>query len=376
MVDIIDFDKSHDNVNTSKIFLGDYDGIQRYDRRKYPITDNLVKVQQSSIWFPKEINFSKDMVGINVLSPEHREIYRANLLFQTIADSYANRFLDGILMEFVTSPEWEATLKWQALFELIHSEAYSENIRKVFSDAEAFFNEGFKNHKIRKRLELELEAVRKLLIVRDNPESTEDELKEMIMEVVIRQYALENIRFMVSFLYTQHLNEINEQVLQGSVNNIALILNDETIHTTIFKHLINILRDNPSEEFSHLFTSGYVSTKSIQIFKEVVQSEIEWFEYLSSICEFEEFTKVQIQQFLHFYTVKALDGIKVQSIDFQGENRNGLVEFFENKRNLNATKSLAQETEVLTYNIGALEDKEFHTGNLLMLFEQFKRRPR
>ena len=374
MNDVIDFNKSLDSVQDVKIFLGDYDGIQRYDRRKYPITDNLTKVQQSSLWFPKEINFSKDVVGINILSETHREIYRANLLFQTIADSYANRFLDGVLMEFITSPEWESVLKWQALFELIHSEAYSENIRKVFSDAEAFFNEGFKNQEIRRRLELELDAVKRLLAIRDNPESTDQDLKEMLMEVVIRQYALENIRFMVSFLYTQHLNEINEQVLQGSVNNIALILNDETIHTTIFKHLINILKDNPSEGFTSLFTSNYVQDKAIEVFKEVIESEVQWFKYLASIEEFEGFTEIQVRQFLNFYASKALDGIKVPNGDFTGDNRNQLVEFFENKRNLNATKSLAQETEVLTYNIGALEDKAFHTADLMELFNSHKRR--
>lgn len=374
MNDVIDFNKSLDSVQDVKIFLGDYDGIQRYDRRKYPITDNLTKVQQSSIWFPKEINFSKDVVGINILSETHREIYRANLLFQTIADSYANRFLDGILMEFITSPEWESVLKWQALFELIHSEAYSENIRKVFSDAEAFFNEGFKNPEIRNRLELEIGAIKRLIAVRDNPESTDQDLKEMLMEVVIRQYALENIRFMVSFLYTQHLNEINEQVLQGSVNNIALILNDETIHTTIFKHLINILKDNPSEGFTSLFVSNYVQDKAIEVFKEVIESELQWFKYLASIEEFEGFTEIQVRQFLNFYASKALDGIKVPNDDFAGDNRNQLVEFFENKRNLNATKSLAQETEVLTYNIGALEDKAFHTADLMELFNSYKRR--
>ena len=374
MVDVIDFGQSLDKVNDVKIFLGPYDGIQRYDRRKYPITDRLVKVQQSSIWFPKEINFSKDIVGFNVLSESHREIYKANLLFQTIADSFANRFLDGVLCEFITSPEWESVLKWQALFELIHSEAYSENIRKVFTDAEAFFNEGFKNQEIRDRLNLELEAVKRLLAVRDNPESTIEDLKKMILEVVIRQYALENIRFMVSFLYTQHLNEINEQVLQGSVNNISLILNDETIHTTIFKHLINILMTESSEGFTQYVATGELQELAIRVFKEVVDSEIAWFRYLSSIEEFEGFTEVQIRQFLNFYATKALDGIKVSSKDFVGDNRNELVEFFENKRNINATKSLAQETEILTYNIGVLEDNDFHTADLTAMFNKYKRR--
>ena len=137
MKDIINFNNSLDNVRDVKIFFGKSDGIRRYDRFKYPITDRLTKVQQSALWFPKEVNYAKDMVGIhNVLSPTHKEIYNSNLLFQTLADSLANRFLDNVLSEYITSPEWERVIKWQSLFELLHSEAYSENIRKVYSDAD------------------------------------------------------------------------------------------------------------------------------------------------------------------------------------------------------------------------------------------------
>lgn len=367
MDNIIDFTQSLDKVHDVKIFFGKSDGIQRYDRFKYPITDKLVKVQQGHIWFPKEISYTKDMVGIsNVLSDAHREIYDSNLLFQTLADSLANRFLDNVLSEHITSPEWERVIKWQSLFELIHSEGYSENIRKVYSDAEKFFNDGFKNKDIQKRLDLELHSYNTLEKIMSGDYSL-DEKKKVIIEVCLRQYALENIRFFISFLYTFHLNEINEQVLQGSVNNITLILTDEVIHTTIFRHLLNCMFDNKDEGFSHL--QQYKEDKAIEIFKEVIESEMSWFEYLSSIEEFEGFTKTQIREFLNFYASKALQLIKVPNDDFVG-NRNDLVEFFESKKNINNTKALAQETEILTYNIGVLEDNNFEVGKLDNFIEE------
>lgn len=363
MKDIINFNNSLDNIKDVKIFFGKSDGIQRYDRFKYPITDRLTKVQQSAIWFPKEINYAKDMVGIhNVLSTTHKEIYNSNLLFQTLADSLANRFLDNVLSEYITSPEWERVIKWQSLFELIHSEAYSENIRKVYSDAEQFFNDGFKNKNIQNRLDLELKSYNELEQIMKDDSVELDEKKKAILEVCLRQYALENIRFFISFLYTYHLNEINEQVLQGSVNNITLILNDEIIHTTIFRHLINSLMNNPDEGFSHLVE--YKNTLAQEIFKEVVESEVNWFKYLSNIEEFEGFGETQIREFLNHYASRALDLIKVDNKDFIGV-RNNLVEFFESKKNLNNTKALAQETEILTYNIGVLEDKNYDKADLL-----------
>lgn len=363
MKDIINFNNSLDNIKDVKIFFGKSDGIQRYDRFKYPITDRLTKVQQSSFWMPREINYAKDMVGIHsVLSPTHKEIYNSNLLFQTLADSLANRFLDNVLSEYITSPEWERVIKWQSLFELIHSEAYSENIRKVYSDAEQFFNEGFKNKNIQNRLDLELKSYNELEQIMKDDSVELDEKKKAILEVCLRQYALENIRFFISFLYTYHLNEINEQVLQGSVNNITLILNDEIIHTAIFRHLINSLMNNSDEGFSHLIE--YKNILAQEIFKEVIESEVNWFKYLSSIEEFEGFGETQIREFLNYYASRALELIKVDNKDFIGV-RNNLVEFFESKKNLNNIKALAQETEILTYNIGVLEDKNYDKADLL-----------
>lgn len=362
MNNIIDFTKSTDRVQDVKIFFGNADGIQRYDRFKYPITDKLTKVQQAHIWFPKEISYGKDIVGLkNVLSENHQLIYQKNLLFQTIADSLANRFLDNCLSEYITSPEWERVIKWQSLFELIHSEAYSENIRKVYDDAEKFFNEGFKDKEIQQRLDLELRCYNSLEETMKSDLPLDDK-KKAIIEVCIRQYALENLRFFISFLYTYQLNEVNDQVLQGSVNNITLILTDEVIHTAIFKQLLNCMFDNADEGFSHL--KEYRNNIAREVFSEVVSSENEWFKYLSSIEEFDGFTEVQIREFLNYYASRALELIGVSNEGFEGK-RNDLVEFFESKKNINATKALAQETEILTYNIGVLEDNNYDSCDLM-----------
>jgi len=358
---ILDFSKSKDSIEDVKMFFGEHDGIQRYDRFKYPISEKLIKVQQSATWFPKEINFGRDRSGFhNALSPEFQEIYKANLLFQTMADSLANRFLDNVLSEYITSPEWEAVIKWQAHFELVHSEAYSWNIREVFSDPEKFFNEGFKNENIRKRLDLEIKSFSEMK--QKMREGTPRDRALVVLEVLFRQYALENIRFFVSFLYTFKINELCDQVLQGSVNNIKLILNDELIHTTIFKHMINILRDNPNEGFSDLYDED-LEKMAINCFAEVIDSELEWFNYLSTIQEIQGFTPETVQCFLEYYSIAALKAVKIE-MDIPDCEQNELVSFFESKKDLNNSKSLAQETNLLTYNIGVLEDEGFLEDDL------------
>ena len=360
---ILDFSKSTDEIQDVKIFFGEHDGIQRYDRYKYRISEKLVRAQQAATWFPREINFSRDRTGFkNALSEPFQEIYSDNLLFQTMADSLANRFLDNVLAEYITSPEWEAVIKWQAHFELVHSEAYSWNIREVFSDPEKFFNDGFKNENIRKRLNLEIASYSSIKEILQSDVSV-DFKKRAILEVLARQYALENIRFFVSFLYTFKINEMNEQVMQGSVNNIKLILNDEIIHTVIFRSLINILKDVKSEGFSHLFDDE-TDDMFARCFTEVIESEIEWFKYLSSKQEIVGFTEDTIRGFLEYYTYVALKFIGNKNADNFTSSQNELVLFYESKKSLNNSKSLAQENNLLTYNIGVLEDGGFLEGNL------------
>ncbi len=362
---ILDFQQSLENVADVKIFFGKHDGIQRYDRYKYSITEKLIRAQQAATWFPREINFSRDRTGFhNALSEPFQEIYKANLLFQTMADSLANRFLDNVLSEYITSPEWESVIKWQAHFELVHSEAYSWNIREVFSDPEKFFNEGFANENIRKRLDIEVKSYSAL--GNKIQYGTLKEKKIAILEVTARQYALENIRFFVSFLYTFKINEMNDQVLQGSVNNIKLILNDEIIHTVIFRNLINILKDVKDEGFSEIFKDEDIDIDSLiaSCFEEVIVSEMEWFGYLSGIQEIMGFTEGTVRGFLEYYTHVALKYIGNKHNDRFDQNQNELVLFYESKKNLNNTKSLAQENNLLTYNIGVLEDGGFLEGNL------------
>jgi ribonucleotide reductase beta subunit family protein with ferritin-like domain len=187
-----------------------------------------------------------------------------------------------------------------------------------------------------------------------------------IIEVLARQYALENIRFFVSFLYTFKINEMNEQVLQGSVNNIKLILNDEIIHTVIFRNLINILKDSKDEGFHHLFEDDFLfdaSSMFVRCFDEVIKSEMEWFRYLSSIQDISGFNDETVLGFLQYYTHTALKYIGVEYLK-EDVQQNELVLFFESKKNLNSTKALAQETNLLTYNIGVLEDGGCSAGDL------------
>ncbi len=353
--EIINFNNSTDDVQDIKMFFGESDGIQRYDRYKYEIFKRLYEAQESARWKPKEINFGKDKASMINLLAGHQAIYRDNLLFQTLADSLANRFLEDILCRCITSPELEAVVKTQGNFELLHSFSYSYNIRQVYTDPEKFFNEGFKNPEIQNRLNLEKDVYMRLDDILNDPGEAfgSRRQKYALVESLIHQYVLENIRFFVSFLYNFMLNELNDQNLQGTVNNNTLILNDEVIHTVIFKNIINIAANNEDEGLQDIIKSDWFTDTVHRIFASVKESEMQWFRHLETLDTIQGITEITISDFLDYYIYKAKQAINIDDTSIVG---NDLVSFFETKKNINGQKAASQETNLLSYNIGVLVD--------------------
>ena len=368
---LIDF-KQTTELKHVKMFLGNFDGIQRYDRYNYQIADKLYRVMESATWFPREISFARDKVAAKSLSPSYLELYTANLLFQTLADSLANRFLDNVLSGHLTSPEWEAVVKMQAHQELNHSISYSHNIREVFTDPSLFFDDGFQNKFIQARLNFEIDGYAQM----ENdlapkwsdfmfPCQARERKSKAILSSLLHQLALEALRFMVSFLYTFKVNALHDQSLQGSTNNIKLILNDELVHVVIMTNMISILQKVEAEGFTDIASSKWFEEKAVQIFESVIKSEMKWFEYLSNIQHINGFTEKNIREFLESLAYNTLKGINITKDEWNNPE-NDITAFFNKNKKINGTKSLAQETDLLSYNIGVLSDAGFEKNSVIL----------
>ena len=361
---ILDFTQSTNDIKDVKIFFGKDDGIQRYDRHRYSNTEKLLDAQVAATWFPKEINFSADRSGIKRLSEGRLQQYISNLMFQTAADSLANKFLDNLLASMITSPEWEVVIKTQAYFELLHSQAYSHNIREVFPDAEAIFNDGFATPEIQSRLDIERKFFGELSDTQDGGLGSLSifDKKKVLIKAIVAQYILENVRFMVSFLYTFKINQLEHNAIPGSENNIKLIANDENIHCVIFASLINIIRDEEHEGFGTVFETAFEDEGGfeeymIKRFKEVIASEMKWFKYLDHFEETEGFTEETIYDFLSHLAYKALKKIKVKDNPYNSVP-NEINRFFDKRKVINDAKKLLQEDDLLSYNVASLSDLE------------------
>ena len=106
--------------NEIQLFDGTYSGFQRYDYIRYPRLDKLFTRMRGDFWIPQEINMMSDSAGIKQLPSSVQEVFRANLLFQTCADSLVTRGVHSILAERASDPVMEKLAIQWSYQELIH----------------------------------------------------------------------------------------------------------------------------------------------------------------------------------------------------------------------------------------------------------------
>jgi ribonucleoside-diphosphate reductase beta chain len=357
------------DISEQKIFFGEYSGFQRYDQPKYPFAVNLEEKMRNAFWNPKEISLVSDRIKFEDLPEFAQEIEIEILLFQTLMDSGNNRGIDNVLSTIVSSPEFEALYKTHAYFELIHSLSYSHILREVFPDATSVFN-SLKNRKaIQKRIDKEVNAFEAVASLdMSNPS---DENKKIIIELLIRIYVLESIKFYISFLVTYVINNAYHNRIQGIARIIKLINFDEDIHVAVMAGTLNILKKEPSEGFKHLMDSEWYTDKVTEIFTEVVNDELEWGAHLLTFGNIPTLTMPVMDNFIKYYAHERAKKIANVSL-YPTAVKSDVESWFESYKDINKDNTAQQEAEATNYNIGILQD-DLPEGELSMdsVFELF-----
>jgi len=351
---ILDTDNIIDDISNRKIFLGKYSGFQRFDQYKYDFTKSIENKMRNAFWNPNEISLVSDRLKFSDLPEEPKEILTNNILFQTLMDSAQSRGLDSVLVELTTSPEWEAVFKTQAYFEQIHSISYSHIVREVFPDSTEVFDRIGKSEEIKYRIDDEISCYNtfksdKFLL------ADEETKKKMILELLLRIYALESLKFYVSFLVTYTINNSYNGAIGGITRIIKLINFDEDYHVSVFAGLLGILRKQKSEGFTELVNSEWFAETARSIFRKVVRDEISWGNHLLSIGNVPTLTSRIIESFVKYYANKRLSQIKVEEL-YVNTPKIDIIEWFEVYKNIDLDNVAQQEAESGAYNIGILQD--------------------
>jgi ribonucleoside-diphosphate reductase beta chain len=339
-------EKSHE-----KIFFGEYSGFQRYDNPTYKFAVQAEERQRNAFWNPNEISMVNDSQKFFELPEPMQEVMIRIWLFQTLMDSGQNKGLEEVMADIVTNPEWEALFKTWGYFELIHSLSYSHLLRGIFSDASKVFDRIQEFPEIQKRIDKEIDLYSKIKTMGDLPK---EEQKKLILEMIVNIFALEGIKFYISFLVTYVVNNAYANKIQGATRIIKLINFDEDVHTSYAAGLLNILKKEKGEGFSELMSTDWYKNMVKETFEQVYRDELEWAEYLLTIGDIPTLTMPVVEQFLKYYVDLRSTQLGLEKM--YNQDKTDVVQWFENYKDMNKDNAALQESDLAVYSIGIMKN--------------------
>lgn len=295
-------------LNQQPMFFGEHQNIARYDIQKYSIFNKQTKLQKSFFWNPEEISLQKDASDFKSLAPHEKHIFMKNISYQVLLDSVNQHAPLIAFLPWISLPELEATVIWWAAFEQIHSQSYQWILQNIFPDPSIVFDTIIDDENIMSRANTIVhyyddfiqysEQVRVLgpgyheivsceidsatgNALGNSPDKKEltlsmYELKRKLYLALFSVYALESIRFYVSFACSFAFGQQGK--MKGNADIIKLIARDEAQHVGITVNILRNLKKENDPDFKKIIEEE--ADTVIALFDEVVQQEKDWAKYL------------------------------------------------------------------------------------------------
>jgi ribonucleoside-diphosphate reductase beta chain len=344
------------NYLKRKMFL-DPEGpvtVQRFEEVKYPKIAKFEELARGFFWVPEEISLTKDKMDHKEASDAVKHIFTSNLLRQTALDSIQGRAPNQVFSPVISIPELEALVSNWSFFETnIHSKSYSHIIRNVYGVPKEEFNKIHDTkeivemaanigkyyedlHVLNCKLELDIKV-------------PENDHKRAIWLALHASYALEGLRFMVSFATS--LAMVENKIYIGNGNIISLILQDELLHTEWTAWLINnVTKDDPY----FLELEKECAEEVYQMYMDVIREEKEWADYLFSKGPVIGLNATILKDFVDH---TAFVRLKEIGIKYAEEHpRSSPIPWFNKHVNINKKQTALQENESTNYVIGVMSD--------------------
>ena len=328
--------------------------VQRFEEVKYQKIQKYEKLARGFFWQPEEISLTKDKIDHKESSEAIKHIFTSNLLRQTALDSIQGRAPAQVFGPVISIPELEALVSNWSFFETnIHSQSYSHIIRNIYNSSKEEFN---KIHDTKEIVEMAASVGKYYdrlhgLNCRKEMGETINEREHIraIWLALHASYALEALRFMVSFATS--LAMVENKIYIGNGNIISLILQDELLHTEWTAYLINqVVKDD--SRFAAVVDE--CREEVYAMYMEVIEEEKRWAHYLMSrgvviglnadiLCEFVDYM--------------AYTKLKEIGIKYQGSYpKSSPIPWFNRHLNINKKQVALQETESTNYVIGLMTE--------------------
>lgn len=358
------FNKVPNNALEEPMFLGNSVNVSRYDQQKHAIFEKLIEKQLSFFWRPEEVDVSKDRADWQKLSASEKHIFISNLKYQTLLDSMAARSVNAVLLPLVSIPELETWVETWAFSETIHSRSYTHILRNLFTNPGEVFDDIVVNPAILKRassISKYLDSViltTQLLQSQGEGTYTVDgksievstrKLKERLYLAICSINALEGVRFYVSFACSFAFAE--RELLEGNAKIIKLIARDENLHMTGTQHILNIWKYGTDDlEMNEICKE--LEDESLQIFKDVVEQEKEWGQYLFKDGSMIGLNSAMLDQYIEY-----IANIRLKALGYkpQYETITNPFPWMDNHLVSDNVQVAPQETEISSYLVGQVD---------------------
>jgi ribonucleoside-diphosphate reductase beta chain len=328
--------------------------IQRFEEVKYPKLQKYEELARGFFWVPEEISLTKDKMDHKDSSEAIKHIFTSNLLRQTALDSIQGRAPSQVFGPVSSIHELEAlAITWGFFETSIHSKSYSHIIRNVYGVPKDVFNQIHDTEEIismAANVGRYYEELHQLNCRKELGESINVyEHKRAIWMALHASYALEALRFMVSFATS--LAMVENKIYIGNGNIISLILQDELLHTEWTAWIINQV---VKEDSDFVKLQQECETEVYQLYQAVIEEEKTWADYLFIKGVVIGLNADILKDFVDWTAFNRLKDIGIKyKADYPRSNP---IPWFNKHVNINKKQSALQETESTNYVIGVMSD--------------------
>ncbi len=345
------------NYLKRKMFL-DPEGpvtVQRFEEVKYPKLSRFEELARGFFWVPEEISLTKDKIDHKEATDAIKHIFTSNLLRQTALDSIQGRAPSQVFGPVCSIPELEAlTLTWGFFETSIHSKSYSHIIRNIYGVPKEEFNKIHDTAEIANMAANIGRYYEDLHILNCRKELGEEipvmDHKRAIWMALHASYALEALRFMVSFATS--LAMVENRIYIGNGNIISLILQDEILHADWTAWIINnVVKDDPD------FVQIAEETKEevYALYLEVIREEKAWADYLFKKGVVIGLNAQILKDFVDYTAFTKLKEIGIKYLE--EHPKTSPIPWFNKHVNINKKQTALQENESTNYVIGVMSEK-------------------
>ena len=328
--------------------------VQRFEEVKYPKIAKYEETARGFFWQPEEISLTKDKSDHKDSSDAIKHIFTSNLLRQTALDSIQGRAPSQVFSPVISLPELEALVSNWSFFETnIHSKSYSHIIRNVYGVPKEEFNKIHDTQEI-VNMASSIGSYYEILHVANCMKElgqpvNEQEHVNKIWLALNASYALEALRFMVSFATS--LAMVENKIYIGNGNIISLILQDELLHTEWTAYLINtVIKDDPR----FIIAKQECESEVYQMYLDVIQEEKNWAKYLFKLGPVIGLNEIILSDFVDF---TAFNRLKDIGIKYTEEHpKYSPIPWFNKHINIDKKQTALQENESTNYVIGVMSD--------------------